>query len=382
MTNQLRRGTTFLRALCAVLFILFSFFYLYDYQADILSVTQHVLSGGVTHYDRTIGAVLITLVLGLLQLVIYAFIRLDGNFHALTFFPSFLLLGILTDVSPNLEEESYIGHWYWIFPLLMIVYFGVAWMCRQIESMRLRSKSVGVVSLIWVNLLFMVALMLMTCSIGCSDRLFHHRMRVENLLLAGNFDEASRVGITEHKTDSSLTFLRIYALSKNHQLGECLFEYPLIGGSEVMLPDHRNVKLMMVPETDVYKELGVFFNKKMHPTDYFVRLHSTKWATKASHDWLLCAYLLDGNIDAFANALPKYYLIDSSLPKHYKEALTLYSRRSPHPSVVYKEPVLEADYDDFTALRRRNKDVTLRNNKLRDTYGKTYWYYYYVGRSL
>ena len=377
MTNQLKRGTTFLRALCAVLFILFSFFYLYEYQADILSVTQHVLSHGVTHYDRTIGAVLITLVLGLLQLLIYAFIRLDGNFYALTYFPSFLLLGILTDVSPNLEHESYIGHWYWIFPLLMIVYFGIAWMCRQIESMRLQSKTAGVVSLIWVNLLFMVALMLMTCFIGCSDRLFHHRMRMENLLLAGDYDEATRVGSSEHKTDSSLTFLRIYALSKTHHLGERLFEYPLTGGSEVMLPDNRNVKLMMVPETEVYKELGVVFPKKMHPTDYFALLHSTNRATKASHDWLLCAFLLDGNIDAFANTLPKYYLIDSTLPKHYKEALILYSRQTLHPSVVYKDPVLEADYEDFTTQRRTNKDVRLHNNKLRDTYGQTYWYYYY-----
>ncbi|MGI6243753.1 MAG: DUF6057 family protein [Prevotella sp.] len=377
MTNQLKRGTAFLRALCAVLFLFFSFFYLYDYQADILSVTQHVLSKGVTHYDRTIGAVVITLVLGLLQLVIYAVTRLNGYFHALTFFPSFLLLGILTDVSPQLEQESYIGHWYWIFPLLMIIFFGVTWMCRQIESMRLQSKSVGVVSLIWVNLLFMVAMMLMTCLIGCSDHLFHHRMRVENLLLSGKYDEATRIGLSEEETDSSLTFLRIYALSKTHQLGERLFEYPLMGKSDAMLPNNESVKLMMVPETDVYKELGVFFNKKMHPTDYFNHLHSTKWATRASHDWLLCAYLLDGNIDAFANALPKYYQIDSLLPKHYKEALTLYVHQTPQPSIVYKSPVLEADYEDFTSLRRRYKDVRLRNNKLRDSYGKTYWYYYY-----
>ena len=123
-----------------------------------------------------------------------------------------------------------------------------------------------------------------------------------------------------------------------------------------MLPDNRNVKLMMVPETEVYKELGVVFPKKMHPTDYFALLHSTNRATKASHDWLLCAFLLDGNIDAFANTLPKYYLIDSTLPKHYKEALILYSRQTLHPSVVYKDPVLEADYEDFTTLRRTNKE--------------------------
>ena len=46
---------------CAILFLIFTFCFLYYYQADILTVEQHVLSHGQTHYDRTIGAVLITL---------------------------------------------------------------------------------------------------------------------------------------------------------------------------------------------------------------------------------------------------------------------------------------------------------------------------------
>ena len=52
-----------MRLLCAIVFCTFSFCYLYFYQADILAVEQHLLSGGKTHYDRTIGAVLITVAL-------------------------------------------------------------------------------------------------------------------------------------------------------------------------------------------------------------------------------------------------------------------------------------------------------------------------------
>ena len=38
-----------MRTLCAVLFITFTFTYLYFYQADVMMATQHLLSGGQTH---------------------------------------------------------------------------------------------------------------------------------------------------------------------------------------------------------------------------------------------------------------------------------------------------------------------------------------------
>jgi hypothetical protein len=55
-------------------------------------VAQHVLSGGLTHYNRLTGAVLLTLGLQLLQLLIYAILRLRKRSHALTYLPSMLML--------------------------------------------------------------------------------------------------------------------------------------------------------------------------------------------------------------------------------------------------------------------------------------------------
>lgn len=378
MTNQFKNGTIVMRVMCAVLFLLFSFLYLYEYQADILTVTQHVLSQGATHYNRTIGAVLITLVLWLLQMSIQAITRLNGFAHALTYFPSLLLLGILTDVTPNLENESYIGHWFWLFPLLMIIYAGIVWTCRQMESVHFQVRNGGKLSFLWINLLGMTAMSLLTCAIGCNDRLFHYRMRVETHLLSGRYAEASQVGEREERTDSSLTFLRIWALSKQNKLGESLFEYPLVGGSDAMLPNGTSVKLMMVPETELYKDLGVVFRKKMRPMDYFIMLHNTKWATHVSHDWLLCAYLLDCDIDGFTQSLPLYYDLETTLPKHYQEALTLYTHLKTNPSIVFKDPVLEADYEGFQAIKRKNRDKRICYTMLKDSYGKTYWFYYYA----
>ena len=83
-----RNGSTInIRLMCAIVFLVFSFCYLYFFQADILAVAQHVYSGGQTHYNRLVGAVLITLLLQLLQLLVYAFLRLRKRSHALTYLP-------------------------------------------------------------------------------------------------------------------------------------------------------------------------------------------------------------------------------------------------------------------------------------------------------
>ena len=86
-----------MRVTCAIFFLLFTIVYLYCYQADILAVAQHVLSHGATHYNPVIGTFIITLVLWLIQFGIYKFTGLCRRGHALTYVPSLLLLGIITD---------------------------------------------------------------------------------------------------------------------------------------------------------------------------------------------------------------------------------------------------------------------------------------------
>jgi len=96
---------------------------------------------------------------------------------------------------------------------------------------------------------------------------------------------------------------------------------------------------------------------------------------------LLCAYLLDGNLDLFVKTLPKFYNVRENLPKHYREALTLYMHQSGHPTIVYRNNVMEADFEDFQVLRLKNKDTRIQYSTLRDSYGKTYWFYYYTLRN-
>ncbi len=366
-----------MRLVCAIFFILFSLLYLDKYQSDILAVSQHVLSHGATHYNNVVGTILITLTLWLIQVAIYAGVRLNHRAHALTYLPSMLLLAVLTDVSPNLTPGNYLGLWAWMFPLLMVVYACAVWFFKQLEPMEPAPLSSGLFSrLTWVNLLQLTVMSLVVCSIGCSDAVFHSRMRMESEMMKGNYRMAADEGKTVAKVDSCLSMLRIVALTKDHALCERLFEYPLVGGSDAMLPNGKSVKLMMLPEDSVYATFGIVFKEKMRPLAYLKHVNKSKYANKDSRDWLLCAYLLDCDLDQFAATLPHYYKVNKPLPKTFREALVLYNHLRKRPLIIYKEPTMDADYEDFKKVYYQTSNATARLSNVKDNYGSTYWFYY------
>ena len=110
MKNK-RSSTAKMQIACAIIFIPFTYVYLAFYQADVLAVAQHVFSGGLTNYSYTLAPLLITLVLYLLQVGVYAVTRVKRRFHGLTYFPSFLILTMITDIPIDIDRYQF------IFPL-------------------------------------------------------------------------------------------------------------------------------------------------------------------------------------------------------------------------------------------------------------------------
>ena len=381
MIDHTKNGTVITRVMCAIFFLLFTFLYLFDYQADVLAGAQQVFAHGATHYNRVIGAILLTAILWALQLLVYGLSGLSRRSHALTYLPSMLLLGVLTDVSSNIDCDPYLGNWLWGYPLLMVAYVGLVWICKQLETIEQPMVETGLFSrMTWQNMLTMTLMSLIVCMLGNTDSLFHYRMRMETELAKGDYTSALKVGTSDAKTDSSLTMLRVWALSEKHQLGDKLFTYPLMGGSDAMLPNGKSVKLMMADERYLYAHLGVVFREKLRPTKYLEMLHRCHRATTAAHDWLLCAYLLDRHVGQYAHLLPKYYAVNDSLPKHYQEALILYNHMTSHPVVTFNNSVMEADFEDYQDLQKKYVDRRERYTALREKYGNTYWFYYQYSR--
>ena len=91
-----KRTARMISWVCGSLFTLFSLLYLFVMQADLLATAQHLLSKGQTVYSPLWGTVIITFLLLLLQGVFRRIMVYPLRFHALYYFPSCVVLGLLT----------------------------------------------------------------------------------------------------------------------------------------------------------------------------------------------------------------------------------------------------------------------------------------------
>lgn len=355
MKKTIREDTVIMRVMCAVGFLIFSFLYLYNYQADILAMAQHVLSDGKTSYNDLVGAIVITITLYALHLVIYGIMKLHSIAHALTYFPSLLLLTVLTDVSPDIDNGFSFGNWLWAFPLLLCLWY-VGVLVAKASMMYERPRvSHGFFShTTWANSLAMAVMFFLVGCFSNSDEVFHYRMKIERCLVSGDYDKALDVGYSSLATDSSLTMLRVYALAACNELPERLFEYPLTGGAAAMKPNGTSVRMLL------HEDVGL------------------RKVRQSSYDYLLCGLLLDRKIDRFAHEVVKKYNA-ANMPRHYREALVMYKHIRANPIIVCKDNVMDADYRDYQDMEKKYHDVAERKNEIRDAYGKTYWYYYDYG---
>lgn len=373
---------TLTHVLCTFVFALFSFFYLYYYQADLMTIMQHVLSEGQTHYNHFVGAVLITIVLLLIQVgVVRLFQRMRLSW-AFTFVPSALLLAMITDVRQSASAANGFIEFGWggyVLPLCLIMFFVVVWGLNTsgiTEKYNLDFKNPT--HKLWVNLTVILLLMLFVCGWGNSDRVLHDRLHVEQCLADNDVDEALRTLQLHSDADENLTMLTAYALSRKGQLPERLFEFPLKGGSASLMPNGKNVGFGLIADTTFYAYLGNAYLQRMSTMHYLDYQRRHMRLNRRTVDYQLCAYLMDKKLDAFARNITKYYEVNDSvqLPKHYKEALILYTHSHFNPCIVYHDNVLDADFEDMQKLEKSIADARERQTALRDTYGNTYWYYY------
>lgn len=373
---------TLTHVLCTFVFALFSFFYLYYYQADLMTIMQHVLSEGQTHYNHFVGAVLITIVLLLIQVgVVRLFQRMRLSW-AFTFVPSALLLAMITDVRQSASAANGFIEFGWggyVLLLCLIMFFVVVLGFNTsgiTEKYNLDFKNPT--HKLWVNLTVILLLMLFVCGWGNSDRVLHDRLHVEQCLADNDVDEALRTLQLHSDADENLTMLTAYALSRKGQLPERLFEFPLKGGSASLMPNGKNVGFGLIADTTFYAYLGNAYLQRMSTMHYLDYQRRHMRLNRRTVDYQLCAYLMDKKLDAFARNITKYYEVNDSvqLPKHYKEALILYTHSHSNPCIVYHDNVLDADFEDMQKLEKSIADARERQTALRDTYGNTYWYYY------
>lgn len=370
-------GSAVVRTVLAVIFVLFTLTYLYSYQADTLAALQHVLSNGATHYNRTVGAVLITLVLMLLQTGIGAVTPYRVQTWFMTYVPSAVLLAAVTGAQVVSATQIDWGPWPWLAPLLLVVWGALTAVAVKLPFREIISAG-QLTGTLWVNAGMVVLMALFTGLCGNSNDVFHYRMRAENMIMAGRYADALKTGDRSLHTDKSLTMLRAYALASEGLLGEKFFTYPVTGRSSDLLPMYSGgeAACIMLPTDTIYKSLGARPLYRQDTRTYLNTLLKLRKARPMVADYLLTGCLVDRDLDTFARMLPRFYKINDRLPRHYREALILYTHLRSNPAVVYHNEVMDTDFEDMQDLEKKYPDEKSRRMAVFDQYGGTYWWYY------
>lgn len=341
------RHTPFIHILCALLFIAFVFLYLYCYQVDVMVVTQHLASGGKTRYAPLTGAVLITVVLYVIQLGVFALTKLRMRFHALTYLPSLLVLAFITGLPVDAPDGIGLGNWIWIFPVVLLVFSFIVFVVRNYQEIEPEPYTYGFASqLVWTNLALLNVMFVVVGLTGNHDEEFHDRAKAERLMADGMFDDAYDITLKMDNDTPETTMLRAYALSCNRELGEKLFEHPLADCSKYLVPDGVDVRTLVLPQDVIARK------------------------ARTNVDYVLCRFLMDRDLPSFVRVLKRYHKPSRSLPKHYGEALILYSHEYGNHGIAFEDENMEGKYARFVELDR------MHGGSLEMEFGDTYWYYY------
>lgn len=371
-----------MKAMCAILFVIFSFIYVYCFQADIIAMAQYMWSDGKSHYDPLIGGTIISVVLCTISILVGLFVRIPVRFFALKFFPAMLMLGLLTASHPigNIVETSTSTFVMGVILLLMWVLMVYAAKRYQLFLQPLRSRAF-LSQPWWTNMTIMLVMIAIVYSFGNTDKTLHTRLAVERYCTENQWDKALEQGLPQHDNDSSLTMLRAIALAREGKLASRLFTYDITGSSRSLVPQRdQSTCLLISKDSIIWNTLGFVPYDKNEPVADMVQhaLRDTTLTTlkPVARDYLLCAYLLDKDLKSFAEELPKHYNVSDSLPRHYAEALVLYNTISNTPDIV-TDPTLLTDFEDFQNILRSLTPTVIRHSQLRKNYFGTYWYFYY-----
>lgn len=428
MSNKTKDSTAAIRVACAIVFLIFVFCYVYFFQTDLLAYAQHVWSGGQTHWNAEIGATLFTVVLFIIYIGVDSLFRLPKRCSALSFFPSLMMLGAITSVNPRSDVAGMsVGVWTWVCCGLLVLYFFVA---RILSSYRPYETPLANNSLFssvsWMNLGILSLLMLFTLFIGNSNRALHLQLKMERYIDQRQYSKVTSMKISKHDLTPSMIMLYAFALSKNGELAESFFEWPITGSSQLLLPNKdRGIQFSFCNYDNLWKHLGAVPRSEISDVkEFFKTLQRQKLAKVSIDDYLLISYLMDRNLDGFVKEIVHYYDFRTEeerlaaaqdiekrrkklakvigekeasdsirdvqvtpsgfivkplkyLPKHFREALVLYTHTRINRIVTYHDNVLDADYMDFLKVdRAKYSSAREHDNALSDAYSGTYWYYY------
>lgn len=162
--------------LTAIAFSLFTVVYTYCMQSQLLAQVQDILSEGKTSYNPLWGTIIITLLLLLLKSTFRKIIAYPLRFHALYYFPSCLVLGILTALTPIGDESISLSVNWVILTIIILLFVLVSWIALHYPDRKNIQHSL--VSLLWPNLFLLTLLIAMAAGIGNTEEILQRSLHL------------------------------------------------------------------------------------------------------------------------------------------------------------------------------------------------------------
>lgn len=365
--------------LCTLVFSAFTFLYLYFFQNDMLAYAQHVLSKGTTVYDPLIGALVITGVLLLLSLLATsALSKRLVCFPALGHLPSVLVLAAMTDIHIVDSGHENVFGYVWLAALLI---FALAFVLNSVAGrLVLIPTKMTAAKRMFVNLFMLFVLLFFALCCGNTREEDHVTLASERMIAQGEYAKATEIIDKCSANTPELTMLRAFALAKTGQLKDVFFRPNIVRGSGNLLPLHQS-ELKMLPASTIQRALGGIPSEGLTVKSYLEIMDRMERLTPVGRDYLLTAYLVDKDLEAFVEHFQKWGLTAADATGNCAEALVLYAHMKGNNVTGIAFAEKEKAWNDFQAMKKKPSGKTLRENALRKTYGDTYWFYYFFTSS-
>lgn len=358
-----------------------------------MAQAQFVFSNGITEYSLMAGAIIITVILLFVQNLVAALSFLPLRYYALSYVPSCLMLALISAINEQMMLDFTTGIWCWISASVLLLYIVSAIVINRLSDKN-TSIQYPLRHNLYPNYIILFFLLLATGSVSNSNDVYNYELKTERLIQKKQYNEASKVGIKSLRASKRLTQLRMYALSCQDSLADCLFDYPQLYGSEGLLDIYDTVYFHRVKSTDICLHLGAFCGKSIKTSRRYldVMLQDTVW-NRHTVDYYLCSLLLDKNLNEFYKELPKYYNLSDTipnaydaLPRSYKEALMLMSDNSHAQEgkiiingdslATLSDTMFSHHFKEYNSLKSELPDMREQINKTHREYGHTFWWYY------
>ena len=365
-------------ALCAILFAVFSFLFVAKSQSVLLELLYDKVATGKLQYNAYVVGGVISVALTIFALWLNKFTGFKREWTAFSFMPSAMVLAFITDIDRSLYTGEY-DYLKWIIVLAIGVfaYAAFSFVLRRILFAKIKNVAMSANRIIWRNLVLFVILFSLVGFLSNGEENFKREALVASYYKKGDSDNALKVGYLSNVASHSLTVQRAYILAKGGMLGERLFEYPQYYGADGLIPAKEQVS-PLVPDS-VYALLGASPLQGEEALDVFKRALKNDNVSPVAKDYYLSALLLDRKIVEFTDNVKTLYpdTETANLPKHYQEALVLYS--SINGDSVQASAAMQEQFNAFKALEAEHEDIFVRGNYLRRHFGRTYWWYFLYG---